>query len=325
MTLPTPTPDGPFAPSVQRHVMGCAALAGLYHNVSADQANSALAAAWDGGIRVFDTAPHYGAGQSEERLGRFLATKARNQYALSTKVGRLLIDDAEAVDGTDQFYGAAKRSRISDYSAAGVQRSLVESLARLGLDHVDLLLIHDPEDHMPAALGEAAPQLARLRADGVIGGFGVGTNFVEVALEFVQRTPIDHVMIAGKYSLLDRRAEQTLLPACAARGVNVLVAGVFNSGLLADPSRRPKFNYQPAPASLVRAAQSMQASCERHGVTLRAAALQFPLRDPRITAVVSGAGKATTVNDVLTQQNVPIPDELWPELDALIPDQTTLP
>jgi D-threo-aldose 1-dehydrogenase len=311
----------PFAPLV----MGCAAIAGLYHSVPDAEAADALGASWDGGVRAFDTAPHYGVGLSEERLGAFLSSKTREQYALSTKVGRILVDDPTASDGAALFYGTPKRSRIADYSAAGIRRSHADSLARLGLDRVDLLLVHDPEDHMNAALGEAAPELDRMRADGQIRGYGVGTNFADIALEFVTHTSLDHVMIAGRYSLLDRRAERDLLPMCADRGVAVLVAGVFNSGILADPLRRTTFNYQTAPAALVDAARDMQRACERYGVTLRAAALQFPLRHPAVTAVVSGAGTAATVEDVLVQQTVPIPDELWQELDAAVPDPALLP
>lgn len=311
-------------PTFRDHVMGCAALAGLYRAATDAQAEAALAAAWDGGVRAFDTAPHYGVGLSEQRLGTFITTKPREQYVISTKVGRLLVEDPEAVDGTDLFYGTPKRSRIQDYSADGVHRSHTDSPLRLGVDRIDLLLVHDPEEHMSAALGEAAPELARMRDAGTISGFGVGTNFVDVALEFVHRAPIDHVMIAGRYSLLDRRAERTLLDACAGRGVAVLVAGVFNSGLLADPVRRTTFNYGPAPTPVLRAALAMQEACERHGVTLRAAALQFPLRHPAVTAVVSGPGTACTVTDVLAQQAVSIPDELWAELDALVPDQAAL-
>ena len=306
------------------HVMGCAALAGLYREVPADAATAALTAAWDGGVRAFDTAPHYGAGLSEERLGGFIRARPREQYAISTKVGRLLLDDPDAVDGTDGFFGTPRRTRIRDYSAAGMRRSHAESLTRLGIDRVDQLLIHDPEDHMPMALAEAAPELAVMREEGTIRRFGVGTNFVDVGLEFVQHSTIDCLMIAGRYSLLDRRAESTLLPACADRGIEVMVAGVFNSGLLADPLRRITFNYETAPDALIGSARAMQAACERHGVSLRAAALQFPLRHRAVTAIVSGAGSADTVVDVLAQRQVPIPDDLWDELDALVPDQSAL-
>lgn len=306
-------------------VLGCAAIGGLYRPISREDAHAALQAAWDLGIRSFDTAPHYGVGQSEEFLGEFLRDKPRDSFVLSTKVGRLLVDDPTAVDGTDGFFGVPARSRVRDYSADGVHRSLDESLARLGLDRVDVLLVHDPEDHMDQALGEAAPALAALRDQGVIKGFGVGTNFADVAERFVTETSADHVMIAGRYTLLDRRAERTLLPACTQRGVRATVAGVLNSGLLADPRPGAPFNYAPAPDWAVEAAQRMAKACEARGVTLRAAALQFPTRHPAVAAVVTGAGREASVRDTHEQLRTPVPDELWAELDALVPDQDLLP
>jgi D-threo-aldose 1-dehydrogenase len=293
--------------------------------VSEAAAHEALQAAWDLGFRDFDTAPHYGVGQSEEYLGSFLADRPRESFTVSTKVGRLLVDDPDVVDGTDEFYGTPKRSRVRDYSAEGVRRSLQQSLGRLGLDRVDVLYVHDPEDHLGQALSEAAPELARLRAEGVITGYGVGTNFADVALAFLHETDADRLMIAGRYSLLDRRAERTLLPACADKDVRLVVAGVLNSGLLADPRPGAPFNYVPAPDWLVAAARRMQAVCESHGVPLRAAALQFPTRHPAVAAVVSGAGTAEQIRDVRAQLDVEIPEELWAELDTLRPDQDRLP
>lgn len=306
-------------------VLGCAALGGLYRPVGEDQAHETLEAAWERGVRVFDTAPHYGVGQSEEYLGAFLRTKPRDAYTLSTKVGRLLVDDPDAVDGAEGFYGTPARSRLRDYSAGGVRRSLEESLERLGLDRVDLVLIHDPEDHLQQAVDEAAPTLSALRDEAVIGGFGVGTNFTEVAHELVRRTDLDTVMIAGRYSLLDRRAETALLPACAERNVAVLVAGVLNSGLLADPRPGARFDYEAAPEWIVTAARRMSEACERHKVPLRAAALQFPARHPAVRSVVVGPGRPASVHDTFAQLSAPVPHELWHELDALVPDQDRLP
>lgn len=306
-------------------VLGCAALGGLYRPVTEAEAHETLEAAWDRGIRAFDTAPHYGAGQSEEYLGAFLRSKPRDSYILSTKVGRLLVDDPDAVDGAEGFYGTPARSRVRDYSADGVRRSLDESLERLGLDRVDLVLIHDPEDHLQQAVEQAAPALSALRDEAVISGFGVGTNFAEVAHELVLRTDLDTVMIAGRYSLLDRRAEKTLLPACAERDVAVLVAGVLNSGLLADPRRGARFDYEPAPEWIVAAARRMSETCERYGVPLRAAALQFPARHLAVRSVVVGPGRVTSVQDSLDQLRATVPQELWDELDALVPDQDRLP
>jgi D-threo-aldose 1-dehydrogenase len=306
-------------------VFGCAALGGLYRPVTRDEAHAALQTAWDLGVRSFDTAPHYGVGQSEEYLGEFLQDKPRDSFTVSTKVGRLLVDDPTVVDGTDGFFGTPARSRVRDYSADGVRRSVEESLGRLGLDRVDVVFVHDPEDHMTQALDEAAPALATMRDAGEISGFGVGTNYTEVAERFVRETATDTVMIAGRYSVLDRRAERTLLAVCADRSVTVLAAGVLNSGLLADPRPGAPFNYAPAPDWLVEAAQRMAAACEARGVTLRAAALQFPTRHPAVHAVVTGAGRVSSVRDTHDQLRLPIPDDLWAELDDLVPDQDLLP
>lgn len=306
-------------------VFGCASIGGLYKPASAKQAHQALTAAWDAGIRAFDTAPHYGVGQSEEFLGAFLRDRPRDEITLSTKVGRLLVEDPDAQDGTEGYFGNAKRSRVRDYSGDGIRRSLEESLERLGLDRVDTLFVHDPEDHMDAAIGEAAPALADLRDQGVIGSFGVGTNYAEVARRFVDETACDRLMIAGRYSLLDRRAEDVLLDRCAERGVEVLVAGVLNSGLLADPAPGAPFNYEPAPTWLIEVAQGMQAACARHGVSLRAAALQFPIRHRAITALVTGAGRPETVRDTVESLRVTVPEELWAELEELVPEQDRLP
>lgn len=306
-------------------VQGCAAMAGLYAPVPEETVQQALQRSWELGVRAFDTAPHYGVGLSEERLGRFLRGKPRDEFVVSTKVGRLLVEDPDAPDHGEGFAGTPRRRRVRDYSADGVRRSLAESLTRLGLDRVDLLLIHDPEEHMDEALSQAAPALSALRDEGVIGGYGVGTNYVDVALRFATESDIDHVLIAGRYTLLERGAETELLPACADRGISVLTAGVLNSGLLAAPRPEANYNYEPAPVQLVEAALKMEQACLAFGVQLRAAALQFPHRNPAVTGVVLGAETAATVQDCLDQRQVSIPDALWSELDTLVPDQTLFP
>ncbi|WP_194833664.1 aldo/keto reductase [Nocardia sp. XZ_19_369] len=294
-------------------VLGGAGYAGLFRAVTEAEAQAGIAAAWDAGIRAFDTAPHYGAGSSEERLGRFL--RSRSEYTVSTKVGRLLDEDPLVPDGVDDFYGAPKRARRRDYSAAGVRRSLEDSLERLGLDRIDLLLIHDPDDHQEQALAEAVPELERMRAAGIVSAIGVGVNDVDVALRFVRETSIDHVLIAGRYTLLDRRAEAELLPECARRDVRVLVAGVLNSGILADPWRRTTFDYRPAQQHIVERAQAMARICAKYDVALRAAALQFARRNPAVAATVIGAGTAAEVADTIAMLNTSVPDDLWHELD----------
>lgn len=305
-------------------VAGCAAFGGLYTPCSPENAEQTLATAWEQGLRAFDTAPHYGRGLSEERVGAFLRQRPRDQFLLSTKVGRLLIDDPSASAEDGMFFDTPLRRRVFDFSADGVRRSLEESLQRMGLDRIDLALIHDPEDHLEQAVDEAAPALARLRDEGVIGGFGVGTNFADTVRTFAERTDVDHVMIAGRHTLLDRRAEETLT-FCGERGVHVLVAAVLNSGILADPEPDARFDYVQAPAVLITAAQQMAAACRRHDVDLRAAAFQFPLRHPAVDAVVIGSGTPEMMIDTVAQSAVPISAALWDELDRLVPDPATLP
>ncbi|WP_433754453.1 aldo/keto reductase [Nocardia sp. CA-135398] len=296
-------------------VLGGAGYAGLYRAVDEDTAQQALRAAWAAGIRSFDTAPHYGGGLGEERLGRFLRGRNRSEFTVSTKVGRLLYDDPDAPDGADEFYGAPKRSRRLDYSAKGVRLSLEQSLIRLGLDRVDRILVHDPEAHMDQALGEALPELERMRAEGLTAGIGIGVNHVETALRFVRESAIDTVMIAGRYSLLDRRAGRELLPECAERGIQVLVAGVLNSGVLADPLRQATFDYRTADPAVVTRARELERRCAKYGVPLRAAAVQFPRRHPAVTAIVLGSGTRAEIDDSIAMLDLPVPDELWSELE----------
>jgi D-threo-aldose 1-dehydrogenase len=311
--------DRTSSPLFGREVLGGAAFAGLYQSVDPDTVRAALQAAWDLGIRSFDTAPHYGVGLSEERVGGFLADQPRDAFVLSTKVGRLLVDDPDAATEDQGFFGTPRRRRVPDYSADGVRRSIEDSLRRLGLDRIDLVLIHDPEDHLDAAVHEAAPALSQLRAEGVIGGYGVGTNYADVALRLVVETDLDHVLIAGRYTLLDRRAASPLLGACVDRGVAVLAAGLLNSGLLADPyGPDPHFDYQPATPAVVTLARQLDDACRGHGVPLRAAALQFPLRHPAVSSVVLGAGTADQVRDCHEQLSTEIPEALWGELDELV-------
>lgn len=295
-------------------VLGGAGYAGLFRTVRDASARAALNAAWQSGIRAFDTAPHYGAGLGEERLHPFLRGRDRADYWVCTKVGRLLYDDPSAADGAEGFYGTPKRSRRRDYSAAGVRRSLTESLTRLGLDRVDMLLVHDPEEFMAQAMRSAVPELVRLREEGLTGGIGVGVNNVDTALRFARETPIDCVLIAGRYTLLDRRADAELLPECARRGIRVLAGGVLNSGILADPLRQATFDYHTADSRVTARAQEMARVCAKYDVPLRAAALQFPRRHPAVSGIVLGAGSAAEVSDSITMLNTKVPEELWQEL-----------
>ncbi|GAA5189994.1 aldo/keto reductase [Rugosimonospora acidiphila] len=305
----------PFVEALRRGPfgLGTAPLAGLYDAVPPEQARAALRAAWDGGVRYYDTAPHYGAGLAERRLGEFLRTVPRAEAVVSTKVGRLLV----RADGPDEAAGFADDAplrRVIDFSADGVRRSLDESLRRSGLDRFDLVFIHDPDDHWEQAVGQAYPALARLRDEGVVRAIGVGMNQAEMLARFVRETDIDAVLVAGRYTLLDQRADEDLLPACLRRGVAVIAGGVFNSGILADPGPDAHYDYQPAPAPILARALAMQAECQSFGVTLPAAAVQFPRRHPAVTTVLVGARSAEEVDQDLALLDTPVPDELWPRL-----------
>ncbi|MGH8921358.1 MAG: aldo/keto reductase, partial [Actinomycetes bacterium] len=260
-------------------------------------------------------------GLSETRIGRFLADHPRRQAVISTKVGRRLVDDEGAVDGVDGFYGAPRKRRVRDYSRDGVLRSVEDSCTRLGVDSVDILLIHDPDDHWPEAVGEAYPALAELRAAGAVGAIGVGMNQAAMLERFVAETDIDVVLVAGRYTLLDHRAAR-LLAACAQRGVAVLAGGVFNSGVLADPRGAARFDYAVAGPAMVSAVGRIERRCRQHGTSLVPAALQYPLRHPAVRAVVVGARTPAEVRADCVGLGRTVPDGLWDDLvaDGLITD-----
>ncbi|WP_235583062.1 aldo/keto reductase, partial [Kitasatospora sp. Root107] len=273
---------------------GAAGIGNLFTPVTDEQAADAVAAAWDTGIHTFDTAPHYGLGLSERRLGAVLREHPKDEYTLSTKVGRLL--EPVAFNGGDDlangFAVPATHRRVWDFSAQGVRRSIEESLQRLGTDRIDIAYLHDPDDHAEQALAEAYPELERLRADGRLGAIGVGMNQAGLLARFVRDTDVDVVLLAGRYSLLDQRGLAELLPLAEQRGVGVVIGGVFNSGLLADPRPGATFDYTAAPADLVQRALDLKAVCERHGVPLRAAALRFPFGHPAVASVLVGTRSA---------------------------------
>ncbi|MFI7689226.1 aldo/keto reductase [Nonomuraea sp. NPDC049655] len=290
--------------------LGGAPLGNLYQAVSGEQARATVDAAWDSGVRLFDTAPHYGLGLSERRLGAALAQ--RSGYVLSTKVGRLVVP-SRVRDDDEMFDVPVGLGREWDFSADGVRDSLEDSLARLGLPEIDIALIHDPDDHLEQALAEAYPALAELREQGVVKAIGVGMNQWQAPLRFVRETGVDVVMLAGRYTLLDQSG-LPLLDECAERGVRVLAAGVFNSGLLATPAPSGTFDYAPAPAPLLDRATRIAAVCERHGVSLPQAAMAFPLRHPAVASIVLGARAPEEVLANAALWARPVPEELWLEL-----------
>ncbi len=313
---PLAAPPTPAAPptAAGRLVFGGAPIGGLYAPVSDEAAAATLQAAWDVGIRAFDTAPHYGVGLSERRIGDFLAGRRRAEFVVSTKVGRLLVPATGSVEGVENFYGIPALRRVRDYTADGVRRSLEDSLRRLRLDRVDIVLIHDPDEHMTEALNGAYPALARLRGDGVVGAVGVGVNSASLAEWFVSRCDLDCVLVAGRYTLLDRSAARSLFPLCRSRGVAVLAGGVFNSGILAGGDR---YDYAPAPPAVLARARRIAGACARHGVPVAAAALRYVLRHPAVTAAVVGARTPQEIRADVGYLGVPIPDALWAELADL--------
>jgi D-threo-aldose 1-dehydrogenase len=302
---------------VVRLVFGGAPIGGLFAAVDDGAAQATLEAAWEAGIRAFDTAPHYGVGESERRIGRFLAGRPRGDYVLSTKVGRLLRPAAgDYADGAEGYFGTPQLTRVRDYSRDGVLASLEASLGRLGVDRVDIVLIHDPDEHGPEALDGAYPALAKLRAEGVIGAVGVGMNQVEMLEWFLPRADLDCVLVAGRYTLLDTRAAISLFPECQRRGVAVLAAGVFNSGVLADPGPAATYDYLPAPPDVMDRARRIGAACARRGLPIGAAALQFTLRHPAVAAAVVGARSPAEIAADAGYLARDVPDALFDELAA---------
>ena len=283
--------------------LGTAPLAGLFRPVSAEAARETIDRAWELGVRHFDTAPLYGSGIAEERLGAALAARPREEYTISTKVGRVLV----AGTPSPQFIGAPPLEAVFDYTPDGIRRSLAGSLERLGLERVDVVLLHDPERHMDET--RRAVEVVRELARWV----GVGTNVAATATELVARGEVDVVLVAGRYTLLDRTAEDDLLPLCAERGVPVLAAGVFNSGILAGGAT---FEYERAPDELLARRRSLETMCGRYDVPLGAAALQFPLCHPAVQSVVVGARSAVEIEEDTRLLDVPVPDALWSEIDA---------
>jgi D-threo-aldose 1-dehydrogenase len=298
-------------------LFGGAPIGGLYAPVSDATAAETLAAAWAAGIRAFDTAPHYGAGLSERRIGEFLAGRPREEFAVSTKVGRLLVPAVGDTEGAEGFYGTPPLRRIRDYSRDGVLRSLEESLRRLGLDRVDIALVHDPDDFLCQAADGAYPALAELRAQGAIGAIGAGMNSTAPLTWLVEHCDLDCVLVAGRYTLLDDSAAESLFPLCQRRGVAVLAGGVFNSGILAGADDGATYDYIPAPPAVAARARRMRDACARYGVPLAAAALQFTLRHPAVTAVAVGARTSEEMASDVAYLSTPIPDALWAELEAL--------
>ena len=306
---------------------GAANLGNLYQAMSDEEAWAVLNAAWESGIRYYDTAPHYGLGLSEHRLGAFLATKPRRDYVLSTKVGRLLRPRPAAagqMDDAYQFAVPASLRREWDFTEAGVRGSLNESLERLGLGSVDIVYLHDPEEFdLDQALATGVPALVAMREEGLVNAIGVGSKSVEALLAGVRTDSLDLVMVAGRLTLLEQPALDNLIPACRDRGVGVVAAAVFNTGVLASPRPGPgaRYEYKDVPADVLERASRIAAVCAEYDVTLPVAALQWPLRVPPVVAVVVGAAEPRHVRENAERVRAAVPADLWDRLatEGLVP------
>ncbi len=309
--------------------LGCAQLGNLYRTVSDEEATATVDKAWELGVRYFDTAPHYGLGLSERRLGAALAKRERGEYVVSTKVGRRLEALTPPYGRDEDFDVPATQRRVWDFSRDGILGSLEQSLERLALDHIDIVYLHDPDDHWPEALRQAYPALEELRDQGVVSSIGAGMNQAEMLADFVRHTDMDVLMIAGRYTLLEQGALGELLPLCADRGVGVVAAGVFNSGVLArdDPPDDAKHNYERASDEIVERARRIADVCRRHGVSLPGAAIAFPLAHPAIVSVCLGARSPEQIERNVDLYRRPISAGLWRELgsEGLLPDHTPTP
>ena len=302
---------------ISRLSLGTAALGGLYTSVSDADCTDTLLTAIDNGINFIDTAPHYGKGTSEVRIGKALAGRDRSSFVISTKIGRLLVPSTTDID--DFFMDADNTvERKFDFSASGVRKSLEGSLERLGIDSVEILFIHDPDANADEAILEAYPELDRMRSEGIIKAIGVGMNQCETPTRVIKETDIDMVLIAGRYSLLDQKALEGLLPAALERNVDIIAAGVFNSGILANPVKGATYDYVPASDELLAKAVRIREVLDGHKVSLTSAALQFPLRHPAVKSVLVGCRSAAEVATNIAEFDKTIENKVWDDLVSVL-------
>ena len=314
---------------VSRLGLGLASLGGLFEPVPEQQAAATVDTAWELGVRLFDTAPVYGYGRSESRTGAALASRPRDAYVLCTKVGRLIEPGGPDTQPIWADPPAGVGPRL-DYSYAGVLRSVEESLARLGLDRIDVLHVHDPDEDFGAAVGEAYRALADLRAEGVVGAVSLGVDHAPVAARFLREAAVpgpDCVLLAGRYNLLDQSGLDELLPLCVERGVAVMAAGVYQSGLLADPRPGAPHGYASVPAELAARIGALRRVCADFGVPFLAAAVQFPLAHPAVTNVVVGARSPEEVAGTVSLFNQAVPGGFWAAVKGagLLPEGAPTP
>ena len=305
---------------VTRLGLGCTALARLEGDTADEEAAQVVHQALSLNLNLFDTAPLYGAGSSEERLGRALRGIPRNRYVLTTKVGRLIRTSGEA--GQEQ-----NRSVYFDFSYDAVMRSFESSLIRLDVDFVDVLHIHDPDDHYQEALEGAYPALEKLRAEGVIKGISAGMNQWEMLARFARERDFDCFLLAGRYSLLEQHSLDELLPLCLEKNIGIMAGGTYNSGILAKGPNSGTYNYQAPPPEIVEKVRSLAVVAKRHQVDLRAAASQFVLAHPAITCIIPSTRRPERVKENIELIKQEIPKDFWTELrtKGLIHQEAPIP
>ncbi len=299
---------------VTRMSLGTAPLGGLFASVSDKDGDELLNGALDLGINYFDTAPQYGHGIAEKRVGKALRN-TKVPFIIETKVGRVL-KHVEGVEPEKWFPDAPRDIvPIYDYSKEGIKRSFEESLERLGLPHIDIVLMHDAEDYIPEAIENAFPVLADLKRQGLIKAIGLGMNYVEPALEIMRETELDIALIAGRYTLLDQIAQEELFPYALEHNIDISMGGVLNSGVLANPVAGATYNYLPASDEIIARAKKICDFLKERNVPLIAAAVQFPMRHPAVTSVVTGPRNASELQTYADSFDFPIPESVWVDLE----------
>ena len=330
-------PVGPYNLPVMRLGLGGAPLSGmvladgLYGGSAHDEAVRTIERAYQLGIRYFDTAPLYGDGRSEARFGHALAGKPRDEFVLSTKVGRVLDPKPGGNPSTDNPDGLPELMSVNSWTRDNVLRSVEDSLKRLKMDRIDIIYVHDPdtEEFGETQVNEEAfPALIELREQGVIKAIGCGMNEWQMPARFVRRFDLDIILLAGRYTLLDHSGLEEFLPLCVERNVKIAVGGPYNSGILArDLSKPVSFNYEPAPPELVERAKKLTAICDHHGVDLKAAALQFVLAHPAVATVIPGAQTVGELEQNVHLASRHISGSLWRDMrsEGLIPPEAPTP
>jgi D-threo-aldose 1-dehydrogenase len=307
---------GQRGPLVTKIGLGCAPFGNLFTEVSDEDVQATVDTAWEGGVRFFDTAPLYGHGLSEIRLGKALAKYPREQYVLASKVGRLLREPVNKISPTI-FKNVPDLEPIFDYGSKAVLTSIDESLDRLNVDYLDIVHVHDPDDHEDWAITEAFPRLIQLRDEGVIKAVGCGMNQTKSLTRFVNEVDLDCLLLAGRYTVLDHESGADLLQLCCEKNVGVVLGGIFNSGLLADPDKNKTFDYVDATPEILQKANAIAELARSHGFSLPHVAVQFGLRNASVASIVIGARTAREIGEDLLYATQEIPTTFWDDLQAL--------